>query len=603
MLEKVKFKNVIRFLCSLSLPALVFGLLYYVYDFSLSSKITFTLYVTLAIVSVVALLFLTSVKRSLIKPFVIFELTYLSVYIISLGLNLNTSYFDFIKGVSFSLIAFSLTAYVRYFCLSFTNARLSFIAKIIFGIFLFLAILLPVMLVSYLVATGSLISSDIIIALAQTNPQESKEFFISNCNYRWLLAFICILVIYFVNLWAFKNVGKAKSEKKLFSLSYFLILLASVFLALPRMDYLPFAVVKVTSRQLNSFEDYKLQKAQRIAKLAQLKSLSTDDTMKKSKHLFVLVIGESETRDRMEAYGFDRKTTPYLCESLNDKNILLFKNVYSSWPQTVQSLSYALTSANQYNNIDTISGYSLIEIAKAVGYKTYWLSNQRKFGMYETPITVIASSADKEIWTNQSSKMEGLFFDSQLVEEFPKLNEDENSFVVIHLMGSHQKYDRRLPSDFFVFDSGDKTIDNYDNTLLYTDYIINEIYKKARTYKNFDGLVYFSDHGEDPYIVGGHDPVNVNGQMLRVPLVTYLSQRYVEMMPDVFTGLSENREKYISNDLVFNLVTSLMGVTGIPDTMQQFDISSDKYALDEKSVLTMYGKKHIYEITEKKIVK
>lgn len=30
--------------------------------------------------------------------------------------------------------------------------------------------------------------------------------------------------------------------------------------------------------------------------------------------------------------------------------------------------------------------YSIIEIAKAAGYDTWWISNQLKYGAYDTPI-------------------------------------------------------------------------------------------------------------------------------------------------------------------------------------------------------------------------
>ena len=236
-----------------------------------------------------------------------------------------------------------------------------------------------------------------------------------------------------------------------------------------------------------------------------------------------------------------------------------------------------------------------MEIAKAAGYTTYWLSNQRKFGVYETPITVVASTADHEIWTNGSAKMEGVFFDEELLNRFPRIDPKKNNFIVIHLMGSHQKYEKRLPSEYKVFHGDDDINDYYDDTVLYTDHIVSEIYKKAKSYSSFMGMMYLSDHGEDPHIIGGHDPVNVNAQMLRIPAVVYVSDNYISRCKDIYSNLEANRDRYWSNDLLYELMVSLLRIEGAPHFNLKLDIASKEYSLDKNDVLTMYGKKHVTE--------
>jgi heptose-I-phosphate ethanolaminephosphotransferase len=537
-------------------------------------------------------------KRSLSRFAVVFLFTYLSVYLFSVTLGLNTSLFDFLKGVAFSLVACSTCIMVRALCLEIETGFLKRIFSFISYVVLFVFVLLPSVLICYFVATGSLISSDIIIALAQTNATEGTEFIQSNFNIMWLLAFLTLAVIYAVNAYFFRAVESFDSSRFVTALSFFLCLASSVWLALPRMDYLPLSIIKVTSKQLDNFEIYKQQKSRRLAKLNNLTSLKLSDTTDPEGNLFVLVIGESETRDRMQAYGFERENTPYLCEQLKKPNHILFTNAYSSWPQTVQALSYSLTEANQYQKKQTVDAYSIIELARATGFETFWISNQRKYGVYETPVTVISSTANHEIWVNGSSKMEGVFFDEEIVRRFPKIDEKKNVFVVIHLMGSHQKYDKRLPSEFIKFEGQDETLDYYDDTVLYTDYILEKIYSKAKEKSNFKAMIYFSDHGEDPHVVGGHDPVNLNGQMLRIPLTVYLSDKYVQDNPVIHDALVANRDKYFSNDLIFDLTVRIMGISGLPEMEDRLNLADKSYALDKKSVLTMYGKMHLDEIPE-----
>ena len=581
-------------------------ILYFVNDLSLQSKLAFTTYSLLGLFCLWC-----SIKicrgRAFLQAFIVFEITYLSVYLLSILLSLNTSLFDFVKGVAFSFVAFSLLSCVNYFFSIFKGTSEKLIVRapvsFLYFILVFIGLFFPLVMICYYVATGSLISSDIILALAQTNASEGKEFFASNFNYMWLVSFgilVFIVSVNFILLNRISSKSKIEFSKKnrsqwkfaLFSLT---IMMVSVFLALPRMDYLPYAVVKVTSRQLDNFEAYKKQKGARLEKLKTLNSLILDNKLSKEGNLFVLVIGESETRDRMGVYGFNRDNTPHMSKESSLDNSILFKNAYTSWPQTVQALSYALTQANQYSSIETVDAFSIMEIAKAAGYTTYWLSNQRKFGVYETPITVVASTADHEIWTNGSAKMEGVFFDEELINRFPKIDPKKNNFIVIHLMGSHQKYEKRLPSEYKVFKGSDENNDYYDDTVLYTDHVISEIYKKAKSYSSFMGMLYLSDHGEDPHIVGGHDPENVNAQMLRIPAVIYLSDSYISRFKYLYKNLKDNSNRYWSNDLLYELLVSFLRIEGAPEFNQKYNIASDKYDLDENSVMTMYGKKHITE--------
>ena len=589
-----------RNLLSLAVPVILTLILYGVYDFSLRSYITFFIYLTLGIVSIFMAFRLSVFKKPLIRFAIVFLFTYLSVYVFSLLLGLNTSLFDFCKGVAFSLVAFSACTMVKALALAIETVFLRKICLVISYVVLLAFVLLPSVLICYFVATGSLISSDIIIALAQTNATEGTEFIQSNFNIMWFLAFVALVVIYAINAFFFRKVEGVDSKNLSVFLSFFLCLASSVWLALPRMDYLPFSIIKVTSKQLDNFEIYKQQKSQRLAKLNKLNTLKLSDSTDPAGNLFVLVVGESETRDRMQAYGFDRENTPYLCEQLKNPNHILFTNAYSSWPQTVQALSYSLTEANQYQKKQTVDAYSIIELARASGFDTYWISNQRKYGVYETPVTVISSTANHEIWVNGSSKMEGVFFDEEIVRRFPKIDDNKNVFVIIHLMGSHQKYDKRLPSEFIKFEGQDETMDYYDDTVLYTDYILEKIYSKASEKSNFKAMIYFSDHGEDPHVVGGHDPVNLNGQMLRIPLAVYLSDRYVQDNPKIHDALVQNKDKYFSNDLIFDLTVRIMGISGLPGMDDSLNLADKAYALDKNSVLTMYGKMHLDEIPETK---
>ena len=582
------------------IPFVVLSTLYYVYDFSLNSVVTAVIYSVLALGCLLAVIVTFKLNKTALRGMATVAITYLSVYLVALKMNLNTTPMEYLKGVIFTVLAIAFITFFRCVILPKKDCAFYTLRKVLFVIIAFITLFLPLLLLCYLIATNSLISSDIIIALAQTNGAEGAEFFVSNVNYKWLLALLFLIAVIYINCKAYENLTCDPKAKVTTSFSIAIILIGSIFLAIPRIDYLPFAVVKVTSRQLDNFALYKQQKGVRLQKLSTLTSLKLNPDVDKDGNLFVLVIGESQSASHIQAYGYQKATTPKLVERLKEPNHLLFNNVFSSWPQTVQALSYALTNANQYNQVEVSDAYSLIEIARAVGFDTYWLSNQRKYGMYETPITVISSTANHEIWTNGSAKMEGVFFDEELVNRLPKVDPNKNTLIIIHLMGSHQKYEKRVPKEFRQFTGADEVVASYDNSILYTDYVVDEIYNKAKKNPAFKALVYFSDHGEEPHVVGGHDPVNVTYQMLKVPLFVYLSDSYHKNHLNLFESLKTNEHKYFSNDLIFDLMVSLMRIEGVPNFEESLNLSSKKYRLDKASTLTMYGKKHINEFSEEK---
>ena len=102
----------------------------------------------------------------------------------------------------------------------------------------------------------------------------------------------------------------------------------------------------------------------------------------------------------MESYGYKRHTTPFLESFKKDPGTLLFSKAFSNHTHTVPVLTYALSQKNQYNNIPLQKAYFLIEIAKKAGYETYWISNQRKYGAWDTPTSEMAGTADHQVFIN-----------------------------------------------------------------------------------------------------------------------------------------------------------------------------------------------------------
>lgn len=310
--------------------------------------------------------------------------------------------------------------------------------------------------------------------------------------------------------------------------------------------------------------------------------------------VYVLVIGESANRDFMSAYGYEKKTTPWLDSIKNKDNVVLLNNAYSCHTHTVQVLTYALTAKNQYNDMDIAQAPSLLEVAEAAGYDTAWLSNQVKYGAWDTPITVIASEANHQNWINHNSGASSAtnYYDLKLVEDIKKIEKDSNVLVIVHLMGSHNSYDQRYPQEFAKFSSRNDT-GKYENSILYTDYVLGQIYESLREIPNFQCMLYFSDHADDVKNGLGHNAARFSWPMTHIPAFVCFSDSYLSKGGDVLARLKQAKDKTFTNDLIFELMLGIMGIKSSEFYNGKNDISSLEYDANKTRFRTMYGKQSI----------
>ena len=273
----------------------------------------------------------------------------------------------------------------------------------------------------------------------------------------------------------------------------------------------------------------------------------------------IMVIGESESRDYMSAFtDYPVETTPWLSEKKNLKNFILYPNTYSCIASTAQSLSNALTEINQYNNKEFYSSCSVIDIAHKAGYSTYWYSNQGNLGDSSTAVTIIANTCGTSKWTKQNLNL--VQYDEALLEYLDEIDPTKNNFVVFHLKGNHFNFINRYPQNFAKFSEPEKydLIPNYIDSIRYTDYILQKIWKYGKQKLNLQAMLYFSDHAVIP---DKRRSPNFDGfGTVRIPMFTYFSDEYIEKHTNIFTALSDNQNKHFTNDLIYELVCGIFDV-------------------------------------------
>ena len=326
-------------------------------------------------------------------------------------------------------------------------------------------------------------------------------------------------------------------------------------------------------------------KAYKNNRIEQLKSLkATPNNAVQRPHTIILVIGESATRHYMKAFNesMPDDTTPWLTQAKSNANMMLFNNAFACAHATVPALEHALTEANYYNNKEFNETLSIIDIAKKAGYKTYWFSNQGKIGPYDTPITLVAETADIALWSNEKQ------YDDSLLPYLNSINKDENNFVVFHLYGSHIYYHHRYPQNYQKWtDPGEQgKIADYKNSLLFTDNVLKEIYNYGREKLNMDAMIYLSDHGSTPGIV--RNPDTVMPIVFHIPLFVYLSPSYQNEHQLVAQTLKNNTQQYFTNDLLYNLVCGVLDVESNHYDESE-SLASPKYRFDLTNLKTNMG--------------
>ena len=62
---------------------------------------------------------------------------------------------------------------------------------------------------------------------------------------------------------------------------------------------------------------------------------------------------------------------------------------------------------------------------------------------------------------------------------------------------------------------------------------------------------------------------------------------------NVYQTLRKNKDRYWTNDLLFDVLITMLGIQNAPDYSAKMDIGSDQYDMDKKQLKTLHGKKRI----------
>jgi heptose-I-phosphate ethanolaminephosphotransferase len=466
----------------------------------------------------------------------------------------------------------------------------------------FLGLAIPFMQYTYYCLVWHCLSPASVMALYLTNYRESIDFIESNLGFLpATIIFIGFAVFLYVCwrvhlIFARRTLAEDTTAGRMGALAFLVVAMMTA-----EGWYLPQTSVadlwNDVISYVNQTQEYSIGHDERFD------SLMIDNRMTlaaKAPGTVIVVIGESASRNYMKAYtpDFPYEDTPWLSEKLASHNpgFLKFDNVYSSWSQTVPVLQRALTEQSQYNGKEFFDSASIVDVAKKSGYETWWFSNQGRYGQYDSAITLVAKTADHADWTDDSYNFSDKY-DESLMQYLTQLDPTKNNFVVLHIMGSHIYYNNRYPEQFnqFKTEDGESTVSSmpsYANSILYTDYVLSQVFDYAQKNLNLQAMVYFSDHGENLEI--SHNPDVFSFDMVRIPMWVYLSPAYQQALPGHTQALRQHQSRYFTNDMLYDTICGLLNAPSSRYNPEQ-DFASSTYSFTRQDLTTMLGQHRLTE--------
>ncbi len=215
------------------------------------------------------------------------------------------------------------------------------------------------------------------------------------------------------------------------------------------------------------------------------------------KTVVVLVIGESARKANFQLYGYQRDTNPLLSKQEGLK-------VY----QATACATY--TTAGTKAILEPKDSGDLYELLPNYAFRTGVDVSWRTSNWGEPPIHIDEYLTDtdlSDLYQGKSNDYDDILYYG--LRERIESSQKDKVLIILHTSTSHgPKYADKYPKEFEVYkpvakniEEGEKNIgmliNAYDNTIRYTDFLLNSLINTLREMKDWhSAMIFISDHGE-----------------------------------------------------------------------------------------------------------
>lgn len=296
---------------------------------------------------------------------------------------------------------------------------------------------------------------------------------------------------------------------------------------------------------------------------------------------YIFILGEAARYDHFHINGYTRNTSPEL-DTI--KGLYSLIKLYSGANLTRNALPLILTRATLNHPELSAREHCIVEAYHEAGFQTAWLSNQPLMDFSRR------MAEEQDYKYEVISGMDGGVghYDTVLVGQARQLFQQHStrkSFYLLHMLGSHLKYDQRYPREYEYYTPAvqaadgyavlsaknkEKVVNAYDNTILYTNHVIAEAIRLLQEQKGIRALIYVSDHGEnlfdDKRELSVHGSYEGTIHEAHIPCFVWLSEEFKQAYPEKVASLEVNIKKQMQSDVIFYSLADLGGLDKIVDT-------------------------------------
>ena len=434
------------------------------------------------------------------NPKQIFKISWLSFVILtSLFIAcLNFPLFSHVFSIAENLQTF-LLFFILYFCLLFASFALLFLPYL-GKILLTLLIPATAFCVYFMHNFGVMIDTAMLENVLQTDAKEIQE--ILSLKFLFFVFIAVVLPLYCI--YKIKIEFKNPKKQLMLQLATFLtsLTIAAIIFALSNAWLIPFLRTHQQIRFFNApfYQGYSLVKLVKGRYFAHkdFRTLSTSASLKnpKDKKLLILVVGETARAQNYSLGGYLKNPTNLYTQSI--PNLVFFPNFYACGTSTAISLPCMFSYSKRAHFKTNEFTENILDILQKAGVYITWLGNN--------------SGGCKGVCDRLQERY--LFtenYDGFLITKTKEMlkNQNPNRLLILHLQGSHgPSYFKRYPKEFERFlptcktnnlsqCSQDSIFNTYDNTLLYTDFLLQSLIHTLNNLTSYKvALLYLSDHGE-----------------------------------------------------------------------------------------------------------
>ena len=327
---------------------------------------------------------------------------------------------------------------------------------------------------------------------------------------------------------------------------------------------------------------------------------SWQDTSIKDKQIHVLIIGESSRYDHWGINGYSRNTSPNLSKR---KNLVSYSDVAAGGFMTKWAVPLLLTGVGADHYESNFHRKGIAGTFNEAGFQSYWITNQIDYWAYVKVHSLEAQKGYYLLTDFRSTK--NVVMDMQLVDTLKKILSQRGGkkFITVHSLGSHYSYSARYPDQFDKFKPSNKSIttkltdrkfknvliNSYDNSIYYTDAVIDSIISLVDKQNAFSSVTYISDHGEDLMddnrrLTSHHEGSPPTKYVAHVPFFVWYSAKLQAKYSEKISNLSRHKDAKVSSQ---NLIYSLTSMVGIHYPAQDSlkDITSAYYKDNQQLIL------------------